>query len=110
MVHVEGKVYVFGGTSARGALIHCEVYTMKDDDWKSIASLPSATEWATATVYLNEIWIAGEWNKILAYDYSANKYRETWLLSGSYAVMIRHRTSLYIITSGSKSIQVTTGY
>ena len=77
MVHVEGKLYVFGGEKGNVALGDWEVYSIKDNVWKSIAPLPFSNGRVTAAVYVKEIWIAGIETRILAYDYGSNTYRDT---------------------------------
>ena len=78
MAHVEGNVYVFGGSDEKdNHFTDWEVYSIKENVWKSIAPLPSSMFRGTATVYRNEIWIAGNDMNIIAYDYRTNIHRDT---------------------------------
>ena len=99
MAHVKGNVYVFGGLLT---MRNWEVYSIKDDVWKSIAPLPAnmtITE-MTATIHRNTIWIAGEIGRIILYYYRSKKYRTTQLSKIGHSFMISHRNRLYILTSG----------
>jgi N-acetylneuraminic acid mutarotase len=56
---LDNRIYAIGGWNGRSVLASVEAYSLRTNNWRSVASLPQAEESAAATVTHNRVVVAG---------------------------------------------------
>lgn len=56
---LNGKIYIFGGSSGSNPYKDVQIYEPKNNIWASGSSMPTARSTATSVVYGNDIYVIG---------------------------------------------------
>lgn len=72
VVGLNGKIYVFGGSNASGALNSVEIYNPNTDTWKAGPSMPGPKSAASAVVVNGLIYVLGGNESVYSLDPSTN--------------------------------------
>ncbi|MXO81350.1 galactose oxidase, partial [Paenibacillus sp. OT2-17] len=56
---LNGKIFIFGGSSESNPYNDVQIYDPKDNIWASGSSMPTARSTATSAVYRNDIYVIG---------------------------------------------------